>query len=164
MRSSGSPREIPKSRREKRLQPQPQLLRLRVVAKDARDVIGLGDRREPDAIQRVREAGRVLGEVAADVVSVLNPTTIVVGGTLSRAGDHLLAGVKEMIYRRSLPLALDGLGIYRARSDDRAGILGSVRLVADAALAPEALAETMERLSQAERGVRRKTTACKDLP
>ena len=72
--------------------------------------------REPDAIRRVREAGRVLGEVAADVVSVLNPTTIVVGGTLSRAGDHLLAGVKEMIYRRSLPLALDGLGIFRARS------------------------------------------------
>jgi hypothetical protein len=91
----------------------------------------------------------VLGKVAADVVSVLNPTTIVVGGTLSRAGDHLLAGVKEMIYRRSLPLALDGLGVFRARSDDRAGILGAAHLVIDAALAPGALANTMERLAQA---------------
>lgn len=128
-----------------------------VDAHDARDVIGLVDRREPDAIQRVREAGRVLGEVAADVVSVLNPTTIVVGGTLSRAGDHLLAGVKEMIYRRSLPLALDGLGVFPARSDDRAGILGAAHLVIDAALAPAALANTMERLAQADSGDCRKT-------
>ena len=133
-----------------------------VDANDARDVIGLVDRREPDAIQRVREAGRVLGEVAADVVSVLNPTTIVVGGTLSRAGDHLLAGVKEMIYRRSLPLALNGLGVFRARSDDRAGILGAAHLVIDAALAPGALANTMERLAQADSSDCRKTTARDD--
>ena len=71
----------------------------------------------------------MLGEVAADVVSVLNPSTIVVGGTLSLAGDHLLAGVKELIFRRCLPLALDGLGIHLARSDDRAGILGAAQLL-----------------------------------
>ena len=99
----------------------------------------------------------VLGEVAADVVSVLNPKTIVVGGTLARAGEHLLAGVKELIYRRSLPLALDGLGIFSARSDDRAGILGAAHLVIDAALAPEALSGTIERLAGAEVKARRGT-------
>ena len=127
-------------------------------ARNARDVIHLLEQREPDCIQRVREAGRVLGEVAADVVSVLNPKTFIVGGTLSRAGEHLLAGVKEMIYRRSLPLALDGLGIFRARSDDRAGILGAAHLVIDAALAPEALSATVERLIRTENGARRETT------
>ena len=121
-----------------------------IDAHNARDVIALLEQREPDAIRRVREAGRVLGEVAADVVSVLNPTTIVVGGTLSRAGDHLLAGVKEMIYRRSLPLALDGLGVFRARSDDRAGVLGAAHLIIDSALAPEALFDTVARLAKAE--------------
>jgi len=119
-------------------------------AKNARDVIDLLEQREPDCIQRVREAGRLLGEVAADVVSVLNPKTIIIGGTLSRAGEHLLAGVKEMIYRRSLPLALDGLGIFRARSDDRAGILGAAHLVIDAALAPEAISGTVDRLARAD--------------
>ena len=34
---------------------------------------------------------QVLGEVLADVVSILNPTTIVIGGTLSQAGEHLMA-------------------------------------------------------------------------
>ena len=119
-------------------------------ANNARDVIALLEQREPDCIQRIREAGRVLGEVAADVVSVLNPTTIVIGGTLARAGEHLLAGVKEMIYRRSLPLALDGLGVFRARSDDRAGVLGAAHLVIDTALAPEALFDTVARLAEAE--------------
>jgi predicted NBD/HSP70 family sugar kinase len=127
------------------------------TANDARDVINLLEQREPDCIQRVREAGRVLGEVTADVVSVLNPKTIVVGGTLARAGEHLLAGVKELIYRRSLPLALDGLGIFSARSDDRAGILGAAHLVIDAALAPEALSGTIECLAGAEVKARRGT-------
>jgi len=127
-------------------------------AQNARDVIALVEQREPDAIRRVREAGRVLGEVAADVVSVLNPTTIVIGGTLSRAGEHLLAGVKEMIYRRSLPLALEGLGVFRARSDDRAGVLGAAHLVIDAALAPEALGGTIERLTEGEAGPRTAAT------
>jgi predicted NBD/HSP70 family sugar kinase len=120
------------------------------AAQNARDVIALLERREPDCIQRVREAGRVLGEVAADVVSVLNPTTIVVGGTLSLAGEHLLAGFKELIYRRCLPLALDGLGVFSARSNDRAGVLGAAHLVIDAALAPEALSDTIARLLKSE--------------
>jgi predicted NBD/HSP70 family sugar kinase len=112
-------------------------------AQDARDVITLLERGEPDCIQRVREAGRVLGEVAADVVSVLNPTVIVVGGTLSLASEHLLAGIRELIYRRSLPLALEGLGVHLARCGDRAGILGAARLAIDAALAPDALSNTI---------------------
>ena len=98
-------------------------------------MIALLERGEAACIQRVREAGRVLGEVVADVVSILNPNTIVIGGTLSRAGEHLLSGVREMIYARSLPLALEGLTIYSARLDDRAGILGAAQLMIDAQLA-----------------------------
>jgi predicted NBD/HSP70 family sugar kinase len=127
------------------------------AAHNARDVLALVQKREPDAIQRVREAGRVLGEVAADVVSVLNPTKIVVGGTLSRAGEHLLAGMKELIYRRCLPLALDGLGISAGRCDERAGILGAAHLVIDAALAPSALAETIQRFHEARPSAKRRS-------
>ena len=115
---------------------------------NARDVAALVQKREPEAIRRVREAGRVLGEVAADVVSVLNPTTIVVGGTLSRGGEHLLAGIKELIYRRCLPLALDGLGVFAARCDERAGVFGAAHLVIDAALAPDALTKTLSRVGE----------------
>ena len=117
------------------------------VATNARDVIALLERGEAACIQRIREAGRVLGEVVADVVSVLNPTTIVIGGTLSRAGEHLLSGVREMIYARCLPLALEGLSVHPARLDDRAGILGAAQLIIDAQLAPDALSNSVSRLS-----------------
>ena len=119
------------------------------AASNAREVIALLERGEAACIQRVREAGRVLGEVIADVVSILNPNTIVIGGTLSRAGEHLLSGVREMIYARSLPLALEGLTIHSARLDDRAGILGAAQLMIDAQLAPGALSGSVSRLSAA---------------
>ena len=113
---------------------------------NARDVIMLLERGKPECIQRIREAGRVLGEVLADVVSILNPTTIVVGGTLSQGGEHLVAGIREMIYQRCLPLAIEGLAIHTARSDDRAGILGAAQLVIDAKLQPAAIGQTVARV------------------
>ena len=116
------------------------------AAEDSRDVIGLFERGEAACIQRIREASRILGEVVADVVSVLNPNTIVVGGTLSRAGEHLLSGIREMIYARSLPLALEGLSIHSAQLGDRAGILGAAQLIVDAQLAPGALSNSVSRL------------------
>lgn len=116
-------------------------------AQNARDVMALLDRGTPECIQRVREAGRVLGEVLADVVSILNPTTVVVGGTLAQAGEHLIAGVREMIYKRCLPLAIEGLAIKTARGDDRAGILGAAQLVIDAKLQPTAIGQTVARVT-----------------
>jgi predicted NBD/HSP70 family sugar kinase len=114
--------------------------------KNARDVLTLVDRGTPECIQRIREAGRVLGEVLADVVSILNPTIIVVGGTLVQAGEHLIAGIREMIYQRCLPLAIEGLAIQTARSDDRAGVLGAAQLVIDARLQPSAIGQTVARV------------------
>jgi hypothetical protein len=67
----------------------------------------------------------------------------VIGGTLAQASEHLLAGIREMIYQRCLPLAIEGLGIHTARSDDRAGVLGAAQLVIDAKLQPTAIARTV---------------------
>lgn len=108
-------------------------------ARDARDVMALVGRNRPEAISLVRQAGRVLGEVAADVVSVLNPRVIVVGGTLSEAGEHLLAGVRELVYQRCLPLATRDLTIVAARAGELAGLLGAARLVVDTRLQPQAV-------------------------
>jgi len=65
---------------------------------------------------------------------------------LAQAGEHLIAGIREMIYQRCLPLAIEGLGIHTARSDDRAGILGAAQLVIDAKLQPAAIAQTVAKV------------------
>jgi len=108
-------------------------------AHNARDVVALVHGNQPEAIHAVREAGRVLGEVTADVVSVLNPSVIVIGGTLSGVDEYLLAGVRQLVSERSLPLATRELRIVRARSDGSAGILGAAQLAIDTVLRPEAI-------------------------
>jgi predicted NBD/HSP70 family sugar kinase len=115
-------------------------------AQNARDVIELIRINQPEAIQLARAAGRVLGEVTADVVSVLNPAVVVIGGTLAEAGEHLLSGVRELVYQRSLPLATRKLQIAAARSDPGVGLLlGAAQLVVESQMAPAAVEQTIAR-------------------
>ncbi len=91
------------------------------------------------ALQAVREAGRDLGTVLATCVNLLNPSVIVIGGKLSEAGEYLLAGVREVVYRRSFPLATHDLRIVSTAAGSQGGILGASAMVIDAVLAPRAV-------------------------
>jgi predicted NBD/HSP70 family sugar kinase len=118
------------------------------AADNARDVVALVQAGQPEAIRRVREAGRVLGEVAADVVSVLNPAVIVVGGTLASVDEHLLSGIRQVVFERSLPLATRELRIVRARSGAQGGVLGAAQLAIDSLMAPETIERTIANYAQ----------------
>ncbi|SFB22192.1 ROK family transcriptional regulator [Cellulomonas marina] len=91
------------------------------------------------ATAAVREAGRRLGSVLAVCVSMLNPSVIVIGGSLAEAGEHLLAGIREVVYRRSLPLATQHLRIVTSRTGGRAGVLGASTMAIEHVLAGETL-------------------------
>ncbi len=112
-------------------------------ARDGRDVLTLAQRNIAEAIHAVRKAGRVLGDVIADSVSILNPRVIVVGGTLSRAGENLLAGIRELVYQRALPLATRDLTIAASRTDETAGLLGAAQLVFDTRFLPDTIETTI---------------------
>ena len=100
------------------------------------EVVELVRRAEPRAIARVRDAGRLLGEALASVVSVLAPTAIVIGGEMAEAREPLLAGIRETIYQRSLPLATRELQITTSRLGPRAGIVGAATMATEHALSP----------------------------
>jgi hypothetical protein len=51
----------------------------------------------------------VFGAAVSDIVSILNPGVVAIGGQLAAIGDLLFAGVREVVYRRSLPLATRNL-------------------------------------------------------
>src|SRR5690606_6866409 len=55
-------------------------------------------RGDVDAVREVREAGRIIGRVLTTCVSLINPAVIALGGSIANAGDHLLAGAREVIY------------------------------------------------------------------
>ena len=50
---------------------------------------------------------------------------IVIGGDIAEAHAQLLAGVREGIFSRSLPLATRDLRIVPCRLGDRAGVIGA---------------------------------------
>ena len=75
----------------------------------------------------------------AACVNMLNPAVIVIGGDLAQADEPLLAGVREVVYRRSLPLATGRLRIVASRLDDGAGVVGAAVMVIESVLAPDAV-------------------------
>ncbi|WP_208104029.1 ROK family transcriptional regulator [Modestobacter roseus] len=101
------------------------------------DVARLGRAGVPEVVTVLRDSGRLIGQIMADVVSLLNPSVIVIGGAL--ANDGLLAGVREVIYRRTLPLAALDLRVELSQTGDRAGVLGAAAMVVEHVLAPPQL-------------------------
>ena len=110
-----------------------------IPARTSKDVVELVQSGNPTAGQAVRQAGRDIGEVLAGGVSLFNPSLIVMGGSLSQAGEMLLAGVREAIYRRSLPLATEHLRIVPSQTADSAAMLGAAAMVVQHALSPDVL-------------------------
>ncbi|HEV7167280.1 MAG TPA: ROK family transcriptional regulator [Micrococcaceae bacterium] len=107
-----------------------------IPAETGDDVLALARKGNVQAIQAMRQAGRDIGDVLATCVNLLNPSVIVIGGGLSSAGEYLMAGVREVVYRRSLPLATARLRIVQSMAGDQAGVLGASRMLIDHVLAP----------------------------
>lgn len=97
------------------------------------------------AVQEIRQAGRDIGAVLATCVNLLNPSVIVIGGSLAEAGEHLLAGVREIVYRRSPPLSTQHLLISTSHTGARAGVRGAGAMVIESVLAPDSVDRLVRR-------------------
>jgi predicted NBD/HSP70 family sugar kinase len=113
-------------------------------AAQSRDVVRLVRGGHAGAIRMVRDAGRTLGEVLAGTVNFFNPAVIVIGGDIAEAHAQLLAGVREGIFSRSLPLATRDLRIVHSRLGDRAGVIGAATMVIEHVLSPDAVDRSLE--------------------
>lgn len=113
-----------------------------VPASDGEDVIALVKAGNLEAIQAVRQAGRDLGEVLTASVSLLNPSVITIGGAMARVGEHLIAGVREVVYRHSMPLATEHLAIVQSVTAGEAAVRGASLLAVEHALSPEILPQS----------------------
>ncbi|MEU4475282.1 ROK family protein [Micromonospora sp. NPDC023888] len=84
-------------------------------------------------IQLIRDGGRRVGGVLAGLVSFTNPSMIVIGGGLAQLGHILLAEIRSVVYRRSLPLATGNLPVVLSELGGRAGVTGAAVLAGDVA-------------------------------
>jgi glucokinase len=98
---------------------------------DARQVVNLARNGDSRARRVIAEAGCYLGLALANLVDVLNPQMIVIGGGVAAAGDLLLAPARETMRRWAQPLAVKQVRITRSRLGGRAGLLGAAKLCFD---------------------------------
>ena len=87
------------------------------------------------ALQLVRDGGRQVGAVLASLVSFFNPGLIVIGGGVAGLGHTLLAEIRSVIYRQSLPLATGNMPVVLSELGGDAGVIGAARLISDAVYA-----------------------------
>jgi len=97
----------------------------------ARDVAEGAAEGDVTCIRLIREGGRRVGGVLATLVSFANPSMIVIGGGLAQLGHVLLAEIRSVVYRRSLPLATGNLPVVLSELGGRAGVTGAAVLASD---------------------------------
>jgi predicted NBD/HSP70 family sugar kinase len=90
-------------------------------------------------MELLARAGRLIGEAVAPLVNLVNPSLIVVGGSVAQTGDTILAAIREAVYRQSHPLVTRDLRILRSQMSGSAGLVGAAQVVVEELFAPETL-------------------------
>jgi glucokinase len=105
--------------------------RIRKTATTTRELIRLARQGDPTAKKMIAQTGEYLGLALANLVSILNPEMIVVGGGVAAAGNLLLAPARDTMRQWAQPLAGKQVRIVRSRLGGRAALLGMAKMAFD---------------------------------
>lgn len=94
----------------------------RITALMISEAYDLGDEL---AVCVMHETGELLGFGLANVINLLNPEMIIIGGGMAAAGDRLLHSVRESVNAHALSLSGSRCRIVQAELGSRAGTLGA---------------------------------------
>lgn len=92
------------------------------------DVYEAGKTGDELALEVFRKMGFYLGIALADLINVLNPEIIVIGGGASAGWDLFISHVQDQIRKRAFDEPAARAKIVRAELGDDAGILGAAKL------------------------------------
>ena len=98
---------------------------------EAREVVKLAREGDARALRVIAQAGQLLGLGLANLVDVLNPQMILIGGGVAGAGSLLFEPARATMKRWAQPLAAKQVRICRSRLGKRAGLLGAAKLCFD---------------------------------
>ncbi|HEY1807215.1 MAG TPA: ROK family protein [Acidobacteriaceae bacterium] len=103
-------------------------LRRSVSAEETTRLAAEGDRR---ARQVLRDSGVYIGLALANLVSVLNPEIIVIGGGVAEAGNLLLKTARQTMMRWGQPIAVHQVRLELSQLGNAASLLGAAKLAFD---------------------------------
>lgn len=108
-----------------------------IMPLDVTKAAGAGD---GAAIALLHRGAVAIGGSLAGLVNAYNPDLLIIGGGVARARAHVLAAIREEVYRRSLPTATRDLRIELSEVDQEiAGVTGAVQFGLDQLFAPDHL-------------------------
>lgn len=81
-----------------------------------------------EAQRLIREVGRSIGILVANMVNLLNPETIILGGELANLGDRLLQAVKAEVKARTLEEIRKTVSIQISSIEGSAPLMGAYAL------------------------------------
>jgi glucokinase len=87
---------------------------------------------DPVAVAVFSELGRALGMAIANLISVLNPAVVILGGGVALAGEVLLSSARATALARVIPPLARDIAILPAALGDRGGVLGAALLAFEA--------------------------------
>lgn len=100
----------------------------RITAHDVATAARKGDRL---AVEIFRRVGTLLGCGIANMVSLLDPQVIVLGGGLAAVADLYLDSLRSAMLEHAQPLSAAQVKVVVSRLGDKANLLGSARLAWD---------------------------------
>lgn len=77
----------------------------------------------------ITDVGRHIGSGVASLCNLLNPSRVVLGGSLAEAGELVLAPIRESVGRYAIPSAARQLSVLTGNLGGRAEVLGALALV-----------------------------------
>jgi Transcriptional regulator/sugar kinase len=92
------------------------------------DLVELGKQGHPGAGRVLRDAGREVGRILANLCNTLNPELVIVGGSLTRAGDWTLIGLQEEMEDYTEREVLSSLQIVGSYLGESAEIYGALAM------------------------------------
>ncbi|RLL48078.1 ROK family protein [Oceanobacillus piezotolerans] len=95
----------------------------------SKDVIDLAERGDEPSKQIISYSMDVLGRAIANMATIINPSIILIGGGVSKAGDPLLQEVKKAFQKYAIPKLAEACEIRLAKLGNDAGIIGAGFLV-----------------------------------
>lgn len=97
---------------------------------------------EPVAVQVVQEAAEHLGVAVAGLLNLMNPSMVILGGSLTRAGELLLDRLRSIVRDRTYATSVAATDICIGELGPHAVALGASTLVLNAAFADPTLFST----------------------
>ena len=80
---------------------------------------------DPQAVEGLRGVARRLGVGIANVVTLVTPDRVVIGGGVAAGADLLLDGIRDELRARVRTTSLDGVDVVTAELGTWAGAIGA---------------------------------------